>query len=387
MKYRTIALVSVAIVVVLLCSFPAITAAQSETARAFAARGLKEPTNIPGVRIYADRPKGFDPIMASNEELAAYGLPPRPPIEAGPKAFARWHKAMTAIAIRPAAHLVAMPYSSTQMKPGKAAPIAASGAPTQYGSYNWSGVVLTNTQTVWNNNISFDQVSSVFNVPSAQPPAGACSNGITGPFYEVSWNGIDGFSSGGLVQGGSLSFATCTASGQNGFYLGWVEWYPSYPILEIVCGTSPTVTACPVFPGDDFYVVTYGVAGCADQTVFVEDITTGWAGAFELGWITGPCLVGSSAEWIVERPGLGSGGLGALANTVFDFFDYSYAFEGQGREFYAGSSSPTTAVVTMVADDGETPIEFVESGSGGYQGLYSLWFQSENCSVSGGCAP
>ena len=64
---------------------------------------------------------------------------------------------------------------------------------------------------------------------------------------------------------------------------------PKHPILEIDCSTN---VACVVNAGDDFYVVTIG-ANSLKQYVFVEDITQGWGGLFELDYVSGPSLVGS----------------------------------------------------------------------------------------------
>jgi hypothetical protein len=257
---------------------------------------------------------------------------------------------------------------------------ALSAIPTQWLSYNWSGVANTNSLTSWNNKTSFNFITSVWNVPTAQPPFGACANGITGPFYEVSWNGIDGFSNGDVIQGGSLSTADC--SGNVG-YIGWVEWYPSYPILALYCGSGP----CPVNAGDDFWVITYG-ANSGYQFVFVEDITQGWGGTLELTWLTGPFLVGGSEEQIVERPCCNGDGYPlALTNYIYDFFSYSFGYNGKGTQFYAGQQTAATAIITMVDDGNTQDISRVGQGSQGEQGKYSLWFFDENCAQSGGCTP
>ena len=108
-----------------------------------------------------------------------------------------------------------------------------------------------------------------------------------------------------------------------------MEWYPSYPILEIDCSTN---VACVVNAGDDFYVVTIG-ANSLKQDVFVEDITQGWGGLFELDYVTGPSLVGSSVEQIVERPGFDCDNnlcLAALSNYIDEFVVDAFALNGRG---------------------------------------------------------
>jgi len=365
--------------------FSAIALAQGEGASAVAmfAAAEKEQTNIAGVRIIADRPTGFNPLTVSSEELGRYGLPQRPNQQADPDGFARWTEGMQALKYRASANLKAMPqYSKNLMlarqKTGAAPEI--SGKPTQLFSYNWSGVANTNKLSAWDPNQSFVKVESIWSVPNAQPPFRACGYGITGAqgadgFYEASWNGIDGFSNGDVLQGGSLSAADCEGGR---LYIGWVEWYPSYPILEIDCAVN---VACPVQPGDEFLVVTYG-ANSSTQYVFEEDVSQGWYGTFELAYLTGPALVGSSVEEIVERPCCDADGYPlALANYFpGEFFTAAAALDGAGKLFVPGQQDPATAVIDMV-DDGVTQ----EISTVKQVGLQSLLFQNANCSFIGGC--
>ena len=64
-----------------------------------------------------------------------------------------------------------------------------------------------------------------------------------------------------------------------------------------------------------------------------------------------------------------------LANYVWEFFDDSFAYDAAGTLFYPGSTSATTAIVTMLADDGSTPISYpLFYGTAGNQGaLASGW--------------
>jgi hypothetical protein len=200
----------------------------------------------------------------------------------------------------------------------------------------------------------------------------------------VTWNGIDGFNNGDVVQGGSSSY--WDGGGCKGAisYYGWVEWYPSYSILPIYCGSS----LCYVSPGDDFLVITEATAGTAEQFVFVEDITQQWSGTYGLTYKSGPGVVGSSAEYIVERPCCSGSNGYPLGNYVDEFFNYSYAFDGKGTLFYPGSTSVNTAIITMLDDSGtidiSTPFGY---GTAGTQGRYSIFMETENCAYSGGCTP
>ncbi|MGA2355932.1 MAG: G1 family glutamic endopeptidase [Terriglobales bacterium] len=372
-------LLAVATVTVLIVSFTTLAVAQrvsSEDRNSIFASAAKDATNIKGVSFFAAPPKSFDPLKASNRELLGYGLPQRPDAS-DVKATAKWERMIVAAKHRadPSKGVV-KPFSSREMMPSKAAATSDVDGTVSYGSYNWSGIANFNTLTKWNTKTSFDEVVSYFNVPVAQPPFGACNNNITGPFYQVAWNGIDGAFNGDVVQGGSLSAADCFG---DTLYEGWTEWYPSYAILAWFY----------VNPGDDFVAVTYGAPGTDTQTVFIEDITLQTYASVAMGYVTGPGLVGKSAEYIVERPCCDGDGFPLpLTNYIFEFMGYNWAYDAAGTLFYPGNTGSHNAIFTMV-DDGDTqdislPLIY---GTAGNAGRYSIMFEDENCAYVGGCTP
>jgi hypothetical protein len=391
---------TVATVTVLIVSFTTLAVAQrvsSEDRRAIFASSSRVQTSVNGVTAIAGAPKGFDPLTATNRELLSYGLPQRPDKTVDAKAYQIWERAM--LAVKPAAGVAAgtghtssnpmtatdvkaKPFTSREMMPAKSAAKSNLDGTVSYDSLNWSGIANFNSLAKWNAKTSFDEVVSVWNVPVSDHPFGdlPCSEG---PWYEVSWNGIDGAFNGDVVQGGSLIYWDGGGCGGSISYEGWVEWYPSYSILTIYCGSSP----CPVSPGDDFYTVTYGAPGTDEQFVFVEDITQQWSGTFGLPYIQGPGLVGRSAEYIVERPCCDSAGYPlALNNYIYEFFDYSFAYDGAGTLFYPGNAGAKTAIFNMLDDPEDQVIsEPYWYGTAGNQGRYSIWFSDEGCAYSGGC--
>jgi hypothetical protein len=275
------------------------------------------PTNIPGVTTFAAPPAGFDAVHASDEALAAYGLPPRPDATGAPDAYAKWKRAMLTPAKRFTGPLRDMKMTSTNAKFGPAPKLSAgtTGSPTSASSYNWSGVVNTVPGlSSWSSKKSFYYVVSEFNVPVGRQSPESCDGGWD---YEVSWNGIDGWSNGDVLQGGSLTAAYCSGSTTSTYYCGWVEWYPSYDIL---CEFG-------VNPGDDMYVETYDTSA-TNGYVFIEDETLGVYGTYNLQPTETPYLVGNSAEYIVERPCCDNGYYDTLADYVMDFWadDYAYTF-------------------------------------------------------------
>jgi len=384
---RSRGFVIIALAVVVAMSFTTLAVAQrvsSEERNAIFASASKINTGVPGVQAFAAPPKSFNPLTATNRELLNYGLPQRPDQAADPKAYQHWEKAMLAIKTH-GTDVKAQPYSSVSMRPagnGQAAGTPDASGVTFYNSGNWSGIANTNTNRVWKTTTSFDEVVSYWNVPVANHPFGniPCSYG---PWFEVTWNGIDGFNNGDVVQGGSAEYWDDGGCGGPVQYYGWVEWYPSYSILAIYCGSNP----CPVGPGDDFVAVTYGAPGTSTQSVFVEDITQQWSGTFSLPYVTGPGLVGSSAEYIVERPCCNGSNLFPLGNYVFEFMGYNYAFDVAGTLFYPGSTSLHTAVITMLGDDGSSISTPLIYGTSGNAGRYSIMLEDEGCAYSGGCVP
>jgi Peptidase A4 family len=327
-------------------------------------------TNVPGVTGFPDLPPGFDAVSASAEQRAAYGLPPAPPAT-DPASYATWKKAMSHIGH---ARQYTGPLTVTKMKsmPMKAVgkPTASADGTISSSSYNWSGVASTTAATAWNATNSFYYVVSEFNVPVAQEAFGYCDGTYD---IEVSWNGIDGYSNGDVLQGGSLSQAICMSGVTSPLYYAWVEWYPSYDIIEEYA----------VNPGDDIVVVTYATSPM-NGYVFVQDLTLNIYKTVNLVPTEPPYLVGSSAEYIVERPyGSGSGlGYYPLANYISNFWASSYAYTTSATLRTPGQTNTKTSLITMVADDG-TPISYPAEVGPPYQ----IWLSDENCAYSGGCTP
>jgi len=377
---------SATVATLLVASLPTLAAAEHVDAAdrsAIFAAAPRVQTSVKGVTTFAAPPKGFNPLTATSKELLSYGLPEAPDKDANPAGFAHWQKAMLALKTH-ATDVKAMPYTSREMMPGNTAagPQSNADGTVSYTSGNWSGIANTNKLKSWNKNTSFDEVVSYWNVPVPNHPFGnlPCSEG---PWFEVTWNGIDGFNNGDVVQGGTADYWDGGGCGGAVQTYGWVEWYPSYSILAIYCGSS----LCPVNPGDDFYAVSFGAPGTSEQFVFVEDLTTQWSGDFGLTYVSGPGVVGSSAEYIVERPCCSGNNYYPLGNYIFEFMGYNYAYDVKGTLFYPGNTSVNTAIITMTGDDGSdisTPLIY---GSSGNAGRYSIMFEDEGCAYSGGCTP
>jgi hypothetical protein len=400
-NWRFSKMMAVATVALLVVSFATLALAQRENAHEIFASAPKINTSVEGVHAFPAPPSGFNVMTATNRELLTYGLPQRPDQTNDAKGYEHWMKAMTAVQscndhmqsavrstsseVKPchATDVKELPYSSRNAQPAPSPERANADGTSAISFYNWSGIANTNALKTWNNKTSFDEVVSIWNVPVANHPFGniPCSDG---PWWEVTWNGIDGFSNGDVVQGGSSSYWDGGGCGGAISYYGWVEWYPSYSILQINCGSSP----CAVGAGDDFEAITYGAPGTAEQFVFVEDFTQQWSGTFGMTYKSGPGVVGNSAEYILERPCCKGSNNYPLGNYVWEFFNDSFAYDGAGTLFYPGNTAAKTYVISMVADDGSSTISYpVFYGTAGNQGKYSFWLSDTGCAYSGGCTP
>ena len=384
MWYRLIAAMCIGLAVLLLCSFPQVTAAQTdrEALAAIYRSSATVPTAISGIRTFPAPPEGFDALAASDTDLARYGYPPHPDAQSEPAGYAVWARNVKAFNHRPKSLSKDMGAYNGPMQPAKA-PAGTEAASMQGGeglpstgfSFNWSGVVNTNKQTKWNTYTSFDLVISEFNVPIAQQPFGACDGGYD---WQVSWNGVDGWGSGDVVQGGSSSQAYCNGGSTAQFYCGWVEWFPSYPII---CEFN-------VNPGDVMYADTFASAGTSDQTVCISDQTQNFGACYTLSYISGPGVIGDSAEAVVERPCCRGPNNYPLANYVTNFWYPSQAYNGHNTLFYPGNQTPSTVLVNMVDDADDQVISYPTAGTAGLnEGKFGITFFDENCAKYNGCTP
>jgi hypothetical protein len=371
MKFKIDVFAGIAFTGAFLLSTGSLATAQSDAARAIYESAASVETNVAGIRTFPAPAADFNPVAASDETLATYGFPPRPDKQNDAHGYALWERAMLSAKkrwtgeLKPHPEAMSRPAVLSKTQPDHA---GGSGTPVTSDSPNWSGVANTNTLTKWNAKTSFGSVFSQFNVPVVQQAFGVCDGYYD---WEVTWNGIDGAKNGDVLQGGSSSQAYCLNNKVQQYYYAWIEWFPSYPIIE----------AFAVNPGDDMYVETYDTSGgCNPGFVFVEDETTLAYGTYQINWKSGPCLVGNSAEIIVERPFGDNNNYYPLANYIWDFA-LSWDYTLKGAENGPGATTPQTALFQMV-DDSETQVISVPV----VEGKYSVFFYATGCAYTGGCA-
>jgi hypothetical protein len=377
-------LVALAVLGTLLLSLSTLATAESDTVRALYVSAANVPTNIPGIRTYAEPPKGFNPLTATDVELATYGFPPRPDKQAEPDYYAAWERAMKAAKIR----------WNGELKPvldGEHAVISATSSvsPDAVDSeavhlysadVNGSGVVLQNKQSTWSSKNSFDYVYADATVPTAELPFGnsTCTANDYKTFIFV---GIDssipavGSNLYGLtpgLQGGFYGVVPCPTSSGAPFYFAEFGW--QYPLSR----------GFAVSPGDVVFSFVQAF-GPTSGSVYIEDITAATGASYS---ITTSGLVGQNAGWLVMRPCCvpSTDELYPLANTN-SIFMTGAAATGSSSAYYPGSQAASTILLTMTDDGDDQNIETVNQGSTGYEGLHSLFFNTTGCAAAYGCTP
>ena len=283
-------------------------------------------TNLPGATTIDAPPAGFDPIAASDEDLAYHGFPPRPNQVEQPKAYATWVKAMNHSKTRMVPSLEQTGIFHGPAKVQKAAnPTAVESnagrmpAPsnTLYSS-NWSGYVDFSGASSYGS-ASYYYIVNDMIVPVAEQAFGACTGGWD---WGSEWNGIDGWGSGDVLQAGVEFDAYCSGSTRSSYYSAWYEWYPYGEVR---------ISSLPVAPGDEVFVEVWHTSSTQGYAYLVNYTTNQ---SVEVGFTAYPGypLVGNSAEWVVERPTVG-GSVATLTNyTAIPFFD-AYAYT-EAYSFY-----------------------------------------------------
>ncbi len=287
-------------------------------------------TNLAGVTTIAAPPEGFDPLMASDSDLAYFGFPPRPDPSADEKAYASWRRAMLAASSR----------ITPALEPSEAVTGAAKEtsprpevAPTALNSYNWSGDVgFSGTNSYGSSSFYF--AIAEYMVPRVRQPLGKCSGGWD---YAQAWVGIDGWGSGDVLQAGTEMDAYCHGSNTSEKYYFWYGWYPN---------GQTRVSNLSVEPGDQVYVEVWNTTATAGHA-YLFNYRTNKTVTINFSAPAGTTLVGNSTEWIISRPTV-KGILAQLSGFNAQYFSSAYAGTFASTVVVADGSS--TFPVTMLDD-------------------------------------
>ena len=299
--------------------------------------------SLPLVYSYPPPPPGFQPLTASNEDLAKYGLPPRPSADAhGSVSLATWSRAMASAhtAITPQVartgrqHIRAIVVTATKIHQA-----------SQMESTNWAGQLLINPVGSFGAG-SYAEVLAEWQIPAVQEAIGTCGS------TDVSsvWVGIDGGGDNGskdVMQAGTEADVTCSGGTNYPSYYAWFEWYP---------GDEYEITNFPVTPGQALLVVVQATSTTTANATFV-DLQSNKYTVVGFAAPSGTTLRGDSAEWIVERPTINNA-LGHLADYGMIWISSEVAY--LDSELYTnsydvaatGGPGRTPYMLTMVDSSG-----------------------------------
>jgi len=308
------------------------------------------PTNLPGVQTFIAPAEGFNPLTASDEELAMFGFPPRPDAEAAPEAYESWRRAMLSSRERVIPQL-----EITNISHHRNLHTSEKTEAGTDSSLNWSGVVDLGGASTYNNSTSFRSIFAAWVVPVARQAYGACTGGTD---YLFSWVGIDGYNSNDVLQAGSESDATCNILQHESSYYAWFEWWPN---------SATRLTNLPVSAGNDMFVEIWNTTA-KEGFAYIANLTTNQYVTLGLVPPPGTSLIGDTAEWVVERPEE-NGILATLTNYVSDYFSACYASTFGGKVYTPGA---TSAIQVTMLDNSFKPISVPY-----LLGPTAIWFEDE----------
>jgi hypothetical protein len=219
----------------------------------------------------------------SDEDVIAQGYPPRPDPTRSPAAYAKW------LALFSRAVTILPPHSVSRSDVSHSA-----GGVTEGPANNshWSGFAVTGLP------FEFWAASGEWGVPSVTDSCLNC--------YSSVWAGLDGaptlpISQQNLVQDGTEQDCIDSGKGFMTNYYAWTEAYPQQPFAQEVFSVSPK---------DPMWVFVYvgdsngnlDPMGGGYAWFIIQDQKTAQTSVTSLVLWNSFGFVGTSAEWIVERP-------------------------------------------------------------------------------------
>jgi hypothetical protein len=314
-------------------------------------------------------PAHFDPVAASDDQLAFFGFPPRPDAGKDPQGYAFWHKMVTLPVKRIQAQM-----QLTRIKHGPARNVSVQEQPSTPGilgatSGNWGGYAIDDPKNPFK--VAKTYIYGVWVVPFPTQAVGTC-NGTWD--YSSPWVGFDGWGSGDVLQSGMDIDAYCSGSTKNQYYAAWYEWYPAGSVY---------LSNFPITAGDVIYVYVWPTSTTVGN-YYIVNLTQQIASGGSFNAPSGTSLVGNSAEWITEWFA------GPMVTNYWDIPWY-YATGGvPGKASFAPNVAPTGSSIysiTLVDDSGnqlsntyQTPnnklIYTNPSGVNYYYKGATLWFQT-----------
>lgn len=322
------------------------------------------PTSEADVFAYSNPAPGFDPLSASDQELALAGFPPRPDPVRAPEAHKHWKKMVTAHQVR--IEHPQLEHTNVENRPAaniKEGATVVPGAPSNtvyVNSSNWSGWAVAAPYGTFSHNDSF--TLSEFVVPAVQQAYGVCNGHWDFSSY---WTGFDGFGSGDVLQAGIEADAYCSngilGQSKGTYYSSWFEWYPNGEVRI----NSPVPS-----PGDTMTVEVWYTTSAPNGHAYIINYDTQQSVSLAFSIPTGTAYAGDSVEWIVEAPTVG-GSLATLTNYITLPSNFNYAYNGTNY-IYPGSVPAGLTSYDITMKPGSVPLSTCL-----LYGVYTLWCEDE----------
>jgi hypothetical protein len=272
-----------------------------------------------GYKIHEGKPlpREFDPLSATNKQLADHMLPRRPDAQTEPRLRKLWEDIMgkTTTWIVPNFDVK---YRERRIhpRPPRAAiePHVASGLTSQ----NWSGALIDAKH--------YGFVTAQWTVSDPNTTNYDVNDGKE---WKVStWVGIDGWFSSDLLQAGTAAVVSNFTQIPHAVVTtyAWWEWYPNYEMA---------ISNFPVSTGDVVFCMICADDSLIGATIYLSNLSTGIGTRFHITPPHGTKLVGDTAEWVVERPATGEVGhwhLDMLPDYVTYYFDQCLAGGSAGLQ-------------------------------------------------------
>jgi len=248
-------------------------------------------------------PADFDPLSATDAQLDQYGLPARPDQEAEPELFQYWSW-LLGKPFRVITPEFSIPGGGVPPAPADhAGCIGRRGVRGRENSRNWSGLYIEPQRAN-----KFVQVIGSWHVPqpSVPPvlPEGAVAG--NGEYQSSTWIGIDGhrsYPNSSMPQIGTGQFIRVADGIKTVTTSAWWEWWSKddqFPPQDR-SNLSVTINNFPISVGDE---ISAGLTVQSTDEVrfYIKNQSTGLFTTF-LVIAPGSILpLGSTAEWIMERP-------------------------------------------------------------------------------------
>jgi Peptidase A4 family len=245
-------------------------------------------------------PEGFDPLLATDAQLDRYGLPPRPSRETEPDLFRFWTRLLS----KPF-EVIATEFPKLQNGKLPLVPITRVGRDGPRGfrlfedSRNWSGAYIVPERSD-----KFVYVTGTWQVPAPSLPPVLPEAAAAGDEYQSStWIGIDGHQRYPMASMPQIGTSQILDGIGKVTTYAWWQWWSldnNYPPDNRNNPPVP-IANIPVALNDEI-IAGLTLRSADEVQFFIKNQTTGLFTTF-LVVAPGAILpLGSTAEWIVERP-------------------------------------------------------------------------------------